>query len=53
MSGAVRVAVPPNARPATRLRSLSGRPRSEPEPGNDFEIAVQSLSGRIEVVRGS
>jgi len=50
MSGPVRVAVPRGVRPSTSLRSLSGRPRSECEEGNDCEIRVQSLSGRIEVV---
>ena len=50
MSGAVRVAVPEGVRPHTRLRSLSGRPRCDCEEGSDCQIAVQSLSGKIEVV---
>jgi len=50
MSGPVRVAVPRDVRPSTSLHSLSGRPRSECEEGNDCEIRVQSLSGRIEVL---
>lgn len=50
MSGSVRVQVPSGVRPATRLRSMSGRPKSECEEGDDCEIRVQSLSGRIEVV---
>ena len=50
LSGSVRVEVPPDVRPSARLRSLSGRPRCDCELGNDCEIAVQSLSGRIEVV---
>lgn len=52
MSGSVRVAVPDGVRPQTRLSSLSGRPRSECEEGSDCQIAVRSLSGKIEVVRG-
>lgn len=52
MSGSVRVAVPDGVHPHTRLRSLSGRPRSECEEGSDCRIAVRSLSGKIEVVRG-
>ena len=51
MSGSVRVAVPEGVRPHTRLRSLSGRPRSDCEEGSDCQIAVRSLSGSIEVVR--
>jgi DUF4097 and DUF4098 domain-containing protein YvlB len=50
ISGSVRVQVPKSVRPHTKLRSLSGRPRVECEPGNDCEIAVRSMSGRIEVV---
>jgi len=50
MSGAVRVAVPEGVRPHTRLRSLTGRPRCDCEEGSDCQIAVQSLSGKIEVV---
>ena len=50
ISGSVRVQVPKNVRPHTKLRSLSGRPRVECEPGNDCEIAVRSMSGKIEVV---
>jgi len=50
MSKAVKVEVPADLRPATRLRSLTGRPRSECEEGDDCEISVQSLSGKIEVV---
>jgi DUF4097 and DUF4098 domain-containing protein YvlB len=50
ISGSVRVQVPKDVRPHTKLRSLSGRPRVECEPGTDCEIAVRSMSGRIEVV---
>ncbi len=50
MSGSVRVEVPKGVRPTARLRSLTGRPRCDCEEGDDCEIAVQSLSGKIEVV---
>jgi DUF4097 and DUF4098 domain-containing protein YvlB len=49
VSGAVKVEVPADVRPATKLRSLSGKLRSDCDEGNDCEIAVQSLSGKIEV----
>jgi DUF4097 and DUF4098 domain-containing protein YvlB len=50
MSGSVRVEVPPGVRPSTKLKSLTGRPRSKCEEGDDCRITVHSLSGRIEVV---
>lgn len=50
MSGAVRVAVPRGVRPNARLRSLTGRPRCDCEEGNDLDIDVRSMSGKIEVV---
>lgn len=50
MSGSVRVTVPKGVRPATRLRSVAGRPRCDCEEGDDCRIAVQSMSGKIEVV---
>jgi DUF4097 and DUF4098 domain-containing protein YvlB len=50
ISGSVRVAVPHDVRPATHLRSIAGRPRVECPPGEDCEIRVQSMSGKIEVV---
>jgi DUF4097 and DUF4098 domain-containing protein YvlB len=50
MSGSVRVEVPPGVRPSTKLKSLSGRPKSQCEEGDDCRITVHSLSGRIEVV---
>jgi DUF4097 and DUF4098 domain-containing protein YvlB len=53
MSGSVRVAVPSGVRPHTRLLSMTGRPRVECEEGSDCQIAVRSMSGRIEVVSGS
>jgi hypothetical protein len=50
MSGSVRVEVPPGVRPSTKLKSLTGRPRSRCEEGDDCRITVHSLSGQIEVV---
>lgn len=50
MSGGVTVAVPQGMRPAAHLRSMTSRPRVDVEEGNDFQIRVQSLSGKIEVV---
>lgn len=50
MSGHVRVEVPSGVHPSTRLKSLTGRPKSKCEEGNDCRISVRSLSGRIEVV---
>ncbi|MEX0786225.1 MAG: DUF4097 family beta strand repeat-containing protein [Dehalococcoidia bacterium] len=50
MSGAVTVAVPHGMKPAAHLRSMTTRPRVDVEEGNDFQIRVQSLSGKIEVV---
>jgi hypothetical protein len=49
LSGAIEIAVPHGRRPATHLRSLSGRVRCEPEPGHDGEIIVKSTSGTIDV----
>ena len=50
MSGSVRVQVPRGLRPSARLRSWVGTPRCDCDQGDDFEIAVNSLSGKIEVV---
>jgi DUF4097 and DUF4098 domain-containing protein YvlB len=52
MSGSVRVEVAAGVRPSTKLKSLTGRPKSTCEEGNDCRITVHSLSGRIEVVPG-
>ncbi len=52
LSGAVTVEVPAGVRPAARLRSMTGRPRCDCEEGDDVEISVQSMSGKIEVVPG-
>ena len=40
VSGKVEIRVPAAARPATRLRSISGRIECDFAPGDDFEIAV-------------
>jgi DUF4097 and DUF4098 domain-containing protein YvlB len=50
MSGPVKIEVPPGLRPHARLRSMTGRPRCDCEQGDDLHIAVQSVSGKIEVV---
>ncbi len=50
LSGAVRVEVPAGVHPDARLRCMAGRPRCDCERGDDCRIAVQSVSGKIEVV---
>jgi len=52
VSGKVDVRVPPSVRPATRLRSVSGRITDECPAGDDCEIAVASVSGAINVSSG-
>jgi hypothetical protein len=42
--------VPPEVRPDTRLRSVSGRVSCACPQGNDGEIAVTSVSGGINVL---
>jgi DUF4097 and DUF4098 domain-containing protein YvlB len=49
MSGSVEVEVPRGRRPATRLRSMSGRVRCDAEDGHDGEITVATTSGTIHV----
>jgi DUF4097 and DUF4098 domain-containing protein YvlB len=49
VSGKVEIRVPTAKKPATRLRSLSGNIECECPLGNDFEIAVASVSGAIRV----
>jgi DUF4097 and DUF4098 domain-containing protein YvlB len=49
VSGKVEIRVPSSVRPATRLRSVSGRIRDECQAGDDCEIAVASVSGAISV----
>ncbi len=50
LSGSVRIEVPKDVRPNARLRSMTGRPRCDCEEGDDIQIAVRSMSGKIEVV---
>ena len=50
LSGSVRVAVPRDVHPATHLRTITGRPRVECSAGEDCEIRVHSMSGKIEIV---
>ncbi len=50
MSGSVTVSLPADARPDARLRSLSGKRSCELEEGHDCTVAVETLSGKIEVV---
>ena len=50
LSGSVRVEVPKEVRPNARLKSMTGRPRCDCKEGDDIEIAVRSMSGKIEVV---
>lgn len=49
VSGKVEIRVPAATRPATRLRSLSGHVECNVSPGDEFEIAVNSISGSIRV----
>jgi DUF4097 and DUF4098 domain-containing protein YvlB len=52
LSGAVTVKVPKGIRPAALLRSLSGKFSCGCEEGNDCRVAVQTVSGKIDVVPG-
>jgi DUF4097 and DUF4098 domain-containing protein YvlB len=52
VSGKVEVQVPRDVRPATRLRSISGRVQCDCPVGDDGEIAVASVSGTIRVACG-
>jgi DUF4097 and DUF4098 domain-containing protein YvlB len=49
-SGSVRISVPPGLRPATSLRSSSGKVRCECDEGDEGEIRVKVGSGSIAVV---
>ncbi len=49
VSGKVEVRVPASTRPATRLRSISGKIQCDCAAGDDGEIAVKSVSGAIRV----
>ena len=50
VSGSVKIEVPDGVRPDARLRSLTGQPRCDCPEGSDCRVAVQSMSGKIEVV---
>jgi DUF4097 and DUF4098 domain-containing protein YvlB len=49
VSGKVDVRVPSSVRPATQLRSISGRINDACPPGDDCQITVSSVSGAISV----
>jgi uncharacterized protein (DUF2345 family) len=49
ISGSVKISVPDADRPATRLKSLSGRIKCECGQGNDGEISAKTVSGSISV----
>jgi DUF4097 and DUF4098 domain-containing protein YvlB len=49
VSGTVEISIPPDVRPTTRLRSLSGKVSCDCERGSDGEIAVATVSGTIRV----
>jgi DUF4097 and DUF4098 domain-containing protein YvlB len=49
ISGSVEISVPDGSRPATRLVAVSGRVRCEPQPGDDGEVKIKSVSGSISV----
>jgi predicted membrane protein len=49
VSGKVEILVPRELRPATRLKSVSGRVQCDCEEGSDGEISVASISGKITV----
>jgi DUF4097 and DUF4098 domain-containing protein YvlB len=49
VSGKVEIRVPPDVRPQTRLKSISGHIKNECPRGEDGEIAVASVSGAIRV----
>jgi len=49
VSGKVEIRVLGPTLPSAQLKSVSGRVRNDVEPGDDFEIAVSSMSGTIRV----
>jgi DUF4097 and DUF4098 domain-containing protein YvlB len=49
VSGTVDVEIPPELRPSTRLKSVSGRVQRECEEGSDGQISVATISGTIRV----
>lgn len=50
MSGGVTIRLPKEARPNPRFRHMSGHPRCDLVTGTDCEVAVSTMSGRVEVV---
>ena len=50
VSGSVRLEIPEGLKPHAQLMSLASRPSCECPEGDDFEIKVKSMSGKIEVV---
>jgi DUF4097 and DUF4098 domain-containing protein YvlB len=50
LSGSVTVRLPQEVHPSAKIRSLSGRPRIAVDPGTDCEVAVSTMSGRVELV---
>lgn len=52
MSGSVKVRLPKGVRPAPFLSTVSGHSVCACEPGEDCRVAVDSMSGKIEVVPG-
>jgi DUF4097 and DUF4098 domain-containing protein YvlB len=50
VSGTVEVSVPETCAPATHLKSISGRVRTECAEGTDGEIDVKTVSGTIRIV---
>lgn len=52
VSGHVAIRLPAQTKPATRLRSVSGRIRCDLASGDDFVVSVSSVSGAIEVLGG-
>jgi DUF4097 and DUF4098 domain-containing protein YvlB len=49
MSGSVTVRMPKHVRPSTRFRTLSGRQENHLGPGQDCQVSVATMSGRIEL----
>jgi DUF4097 and DUF4098 domain-containing protein YvlB len=49
VSGKVKISVPSDRCPATRLRSVSGKIRCDCDQGHDGEVDVKTVSGTIQV----
>jgi len=50
ISGGVILSYPGSVHPRTRFRTMSGRQRLDLPPGQDCEVSVSTLSGKLEVV---